>query len=478
MKKITTHQPKVPWTWVAWMIFPWVTMTYYGMCSGAPLTFTIRKFVENPSLVALLSSVNLAFNFLVGAVTSYMSDRIWTRWGRRRPLLIIGWTGGALAMAFIPLAPNIGTLVVLIIVFQFCTDVGTPYEPLFNEVIPPQQRGRAATMRSILQNLTSLFSNAVMLAQFDRQYDLNLVGQRLRITGEMTLYWVGALAVLASVLFLILKVRETPPPESIRREAFSVPRFFREIFGQRQWWMVYLLYVCPYLTAAGIGSFGGSGLGAFIPLFLNEQVGFSKEQIGWAAGAAGVVNMLLFVPLFGILADRLPRLRLFQVATIAPAVVNLGFYFVARFVLDYHVPFGVLLGFGIATEAMMALLYVLWGPLIYDYVPTARYGTVSAGFSFIGGFVVFALINGSGLWVGGMTRAFGTAGASRYDYSSAFLWQFLAALISLGIALYFGREVRRGRIIPYARLEFEQRKVPVLNGGAAGEPGGKADGRD
>ncbi len=455
MSRIETHRPKVPWTWVSSMVLPWGALTYFGACSGAPLTFTIRKLVESPTLVAFLSSINYALVFLVSAVASYMSDRIWTRWGRRRPFLVVGWIGGALAMFFVPLADNVWTLAALIVVFQLCSDIGSPYEPLYNEVIPPAQRGRASTMRNILQNLTSLFFNGFMLAQFDRQYDLGKTSAWLHLNGEKAIYWVGTVLVLAAALFLALGVRETPPPESIVRERFSFVRFVRDVFGQRQQWLVYLLYVCPWLMIAGIGTFGSSPTGAFVTLFQSEQLGFSKQQIGWAAGTIGVINMLLFVPLWGYLADRVPRLGFFRWALLVPMVVNFTFFLLVRYVTDYSVPFSVLMAFSILSEGFMSLVYVLWGPLIYDYLPSNGYGTAGAGFSFVGGLTTFLLINGAGMWVQGFTHLFGTLGKSPYDYSSAFIWQAACALLAFGIASYFAREVRRGKIIAYAKLEFE-----------------------
>ena len=452
------------------MIMPWSALTYFGNCGGAPLAFTIRKLVESPALVAFLSSINFAMVFLVSAAASYMSDRIWTRWGRRRPLLIVGWTGGAIAMFFVPLADNVWTLAALIVVFQFCSDVGSPYEPLYNEVIPPAQRGRASTMRNIMQNLTGLFFNGVMLAQFDRQYDLGRLNQWLHLDGERAIYWVGSAAVLATSAFLAFKVRETPPPESIRRERMSVTTFFRDVFGNRQQWMVYMLYVSPYLVIAGIGTFMASSFGAFVTLFTSEQLGFSRQQIGWSAAAIGVINMAVFVPVWGFLADRLPRLRLFHFALLVPVVVNLTLWLVVRFGADYSISFTTLLVFAVLSEGTMSLIMVLWGPLVYDYLPSSSYGTAGAGFSFVGGLTNFLLINGAGLWVQGLTHVFGTAGQSRFDYSSAFLWQVLAAAVAFTLVAFFKREVARGRVIAHARIEFDQaerERTTKSSGGAA-----------
>lgn len=459
MKKIETHHPKVPWSWVGSMIFPWASLTYFGLCSGAPLTFTIRKLVESPALVAFLASINYMLVFLVSGIASYMSDRIWTRWGRRRPLLIVGWIGGAVAMFFVPLAEDVWTLAALIVVFQLCSDVGSPYEPLYNEVIPPAQRGRASTMRNIMQQMTSLFFNGVMLAQFDKKYDLGKTGDWLQLNGEKAIYWVGCVVVAAAALFLAFKVRETPPPQSIVRERFSPLRFVRDVFGQRQQWMIYTLYVCPILVVAGVGTFGSSPVGAFVTLFQAEQLGFSKQQIGWSAGLVGIINMVLFVPVWGYLADRLPRLQMFRFALLAPIVVNFTFFLIVRFVADYAVPYPALLAVAIMSEGLMSMIYVLWGPLVYDYLPSNAYGTAAAGFSFVGGLMTFLLMNGAGMWVQGFTRVFGTAGPSAYDYSSAFIWQAVGAAIAFGLASFFAREVKRGRVIAHARLEFEAAKA-------------------
>jgi MFS family permease len=455
--KIETHHAKVPWTWVAWMVYPWMAMTFFGNCGGAPLAFTIRKLVESPALVALLSSINFGLIFIVGAISSYMSDRIWTRWGRRRPLLIAGWAGGAIAMAFVPLADSVWSLAALIIIFQFCSDVGSPYEPLYNEVIPPSQRGRASTMRNIMNNLTGLFFNGVMLAQFDRQYDLSALNSVITLNGERVIYWSGCIVMFLAAVMLGMKVRETPPPGSILREPFRPLKFLRDVFGSRQQWMVYVLYCCPFLSIAGIGSFLASAYGAFIPLFQNEQLGFTRQQIGWAAGVVGIVNMVLFVPVWGYLADRMSRLKLFQFALLAPAVVNLALFVVVRFFTHYTLPFPGMIAFAILSEGMMALVYILWGPLIYDYLPSNAYGTASAGFSFVGGFTNFLLINGAGLWVEGFTHLFGESGRGKFDYSSIFVWQAATATLAVLLVGHFAREVKRGKIVAYARLEFEEK---------------------
>ena len=84
---------------------------------------------------------------------------------------------------------------------------------------------------------------------------------------KILLSTVAVVAILgvATVIFLMFAVRETPPPGGIRREPFRPGIFFRDIFGHRQWWMVYLLYACPIIAGAGLGG----GMSTFLPLFLS-----------------------------------------------------------------------------------------------------------------------------------------------------------------------------------------------------------------
>lgn len=435
------------------MAVPWVTFNYTEMCSGMPMVFTMRKFIEDPALISLLSSLNITFNFVVGAVVSYMSDRIWTRWGRRRPLLIVGWTGLAVTLLLLPLARNLWTLAALIVLYQFFQDVAKPYEPLYNEVIPPHQRGRAGIIRNLTQNLSAIFFNAVLIAQFDRDYGIDALGGGITITGETVLYWIGAAGTLLTVAFLVLKVRETPPARSIRRERFVPRQFLRDVFGHRQWWFVYLLYLCPILASGA-----GGGPSPFLPLFLAEQLHFTKAEIGWSSGAVMVLNLILFVPLSGLLADRVSRLRLFQVALIGQALAHFAFFLYARCLADFVVSLPVATAFLAANSAFVYLGYVLWGPLVYDYVPSERYGTVSAGFSFAGGLAGFLCLNASGLWVKGFTALFGRGGTGAMDYSSVFAFQLPAGLAALALARCFEREVKRSRIIAHGRLEFEEKQ--------------------
>jgi hypothetical protein len=98
-------------------------------------------------------------------------------------------------LLLLPLARNLWVLLGVVILCQFCQNLARPYEPLHNEVVPPPQRGRTRTLRSIMQNLLGIFFTTMLLAQFDWQSGLASLGGRFPVNGEKTAYWVGRIPI-------------------------------------------------------------------------------------------------------------------------------------------------------------------------------------------------------------------------------------------------------------------------------------------
>ena len=111
---IRTLQKRIHW----WAVVLLTSTTSVGVMvealSAAPLTFTIRKFTADPALISFIGSINLAFSFLVAPYVSWKSDRIWTRWGRRKPFLIGGWSILILALLACPVAPSLWLLILCV----------------------------------------------------------------------------------------------------------------------------------------------------------------------------------------------------------------------------------------------------------------------------------------------------------------------------------------------------------------------------
>jgi len=451
--RMVTYLPHVPWRWVVLLATPWVTSMYIGSCNGPAMTFTLKRFVSDPFLITIFSSINILFNFLVGAVANYLSDRIWTPIGRRKPFLLAGWIGTATTIVLVPIVPNLLWLVPLLIIFQFCIDLATPYQPLQNEIIPQPQRGRAATITTMLHMTQTMIFGAAVIGRFDDVYRINVFGRMRVITGECVIYWLGALALLGVILLIGIIVKERPPLETVRQQKISPVTFFRDIFGERQWWMLYMLFLCPGLAGAW---------GTLIPLFITEQLGFTKQELGLSMAIGMPVMIFVAIPIAGILVDKFAhlRLRLFQLGILIPAIIGFSFFLYIKYVAHYQISIVLWMCVGMVGALFGSWTTVSWGPLMFDYMPSSKFGTISAGFGFVDGIASFVLMNISGLWVKFYSAIF-APGAKTFDYSSVYIPSFASALIAAGLLEFFRIQVARGKVIPYGKLEHaaEQQRV-------------------
>jgi MFS family permease len=210
---------------------------------------------------------------------------------------------------------------------------------------------------------------------------------------------------------------------------------------------VYLLYIVPLM---------GPGGGSFGVLMKTEQLGFSKAELGFSVSVGMVVMVVVFAPLAGYLTDKTSRMRLLRIGIIGPAAVELIYFLYLRYVADYSIPLSTAILFGLAGMAFKTCAYLVWGALVFDYIPRNQFGTVSAGLTVFGGLTPFLMINLAGFWITQFTKLFGTAGGSRYDYSSLYVLQVGCAAAALWITYFFEREERKGNVLPLGRNEVAQ----------------------
>lgn len=450
---IVTQKKRVPWSWVVVMAIPFFANNYVEMCSGAPLIFTIKKFIDNPALIAFLLSINIAFNFLIAPFVAYHSDRIWTRFGRRKPFVVVGWLGVVCSLIALPLAPNAWTLVLIIVLYQLFEDVAFtgPWQPLYYEVVPPSQRGRGSAINHAMQGLMGLIMNFGLIAQFDKIYNLPgevgaLAGRPITVTGELVLYWLGAAVVFAALVLIMLGIKETPVQNVVVRERFSIIRFVRNMFGDRQWLLIYMLI---------FGQIGlNAGLALIEPLMITEQFGYTKKMFGHVSGYSDIFLLVVCLPIIGFLADRVDRLKLFQIGLFLNVVRHVSYWSFIKFVAEDQIPSPQAVQFFFFLNPLVRVFgNVCMGPLLFDHIPRNSMGTVHAGMSFVRGIVRIVINWGVGVWLFVYSYMFLEKGV--YDYSSGLLYLAAVGIFGLWASLYFGRMKKQGKIIEYGRIEVE-----------------------
>jgi Na+/melibiose symporter-like transporter len=385
---ITTCQRQVPFRWIAFAILPWASITFNGGIIGVVFLFSLKKFIENPAGLTLVLSLPSFVSLVSQPVCSFLSDRIWTRFGRRKPFVITSLTGMTLFLVLMPLMPNFWCLLATYMLYNACGDLNSPLEPLKLEIIPPHERGRATGAMNWVANLATVTFYFVALGRFD---DVSyFAGFPLR--GETAIYWSGALVLAVMLLLVALGIHEVEQKSALRGQRLSLRNFFGGLLD-RELWPVYLL-----VFGASCLNFY-SGLGPLSNLLYTEQWNYTKQEMGINVAIGGIINFFA-IGLLTLFADRLNRMKAYRLLICLSLAVQILYYCYVNFVLPDKRPTLIeIIVFGETISILSILTGLVYTPLVYDYIERNKMGTFNAGQSVVGRLTTLITLNGVGLFV-------------------------------------------------------------------------------
>jgi glycoside/pentoside/hexuronide:cation symporter, GPH family len=319
-----------------------------------------------------------------------ISDRIRTRWGRRRVLLLFGALplGISFAMMWLvppwePLALTAYYALAFILFDTVFTAVHVGYNALTPEMTPDYDE------RSSLNGYRMVFSisgtlGAIILATVLSWY----------IDDTRVLYGlVGAGLGLASIIppLIVFRVTRERPAEE-QPEPLPVRDALAATLSNRPFWMVMGLYLLSWTTA--------SILAAVLVYYANYYLRVPDQANYFVLVAQGAA--ILFIPLWVWVARRLDKRRAFILGILSWIVVLVALFGLRADQVTLAYVLAALAGSGIATA------YVIPWSMVPDII---EYDQVSTGQRREGSYYAFAslfqkLATGLAIWALGQVLAF------------------------------------------------------------------------
>ena len=289
-------------------------------------------------------------SMVVAPLFGALSDRIVTRFGRRRPWMVVG-TGmnilGLLGLAYIPRANDLGSLPLFILAFmwvEFWNNVANaPFNALIPDLVPKEQRGTASGWFGIMFVLGSFVGAATGLV-FTHQGTTDIAG---------IYYFLSAILVL-TMLGTVLTVREprvtaSLPPFRWKEFLFGLlapfqDHDFRWVFWTRFLWVMGTFTVQEFLQ------YYMRDVVRVFTLF-GQPVASTPEAAVSFFGAALLLGAVAPSLIAGVLSDRFGRKIMVYVSSALQALVPIVLVFFTSFELT------ILLGiaFGIGYGAYQAV---------------------------------------------------------------------------------------------------------------------------
>ena len=158
---------------------------------------------------------------LVQPVVGTLSDRTWTRFGRRIPYLFVGATAAVLVMCLLPNSGSLGLslssvmifgLIMLMLLDTSINMAMQPFKMMVGDMVNERQKGKAYSIQSFLCNAGSVVGflfpflfTAIGLS--------NVAPEGVVPDSVIWSFYVGAAILILCVIYTTVKVKEWPPQE-------------------------------------------------------------------------------------------------------------------------------------------------------------------------------------------------------------------------------------------------------------------------
>ena len=158
---------------------------------------------------------------LVQPIVGSLSDKTWTRFGRRIPYLFIGATLAVIVMCLLPNAGSFGMSVSMALIFGLVTlmllDTSLnmamqPFKMMVGDMVNEKQKGTAYSIQSFLCNAGSV-AGFIFPFFFTWIGVKNVAPKGVVPDSVIWSFYVGALILILCVVYTTFKVKEWPPKE-------------------------------------------------------------------------------------------------------------------------------------------------------------------------------------------------------------------------------------------------------------------------
>jgi len=188
---------------------------------SANISRIFRTLGADPHSLSFFWILPPLMGILVQPIVGTLSDRTWTRFGRRIPYLFIGALTAVAVMCLLPNAGSLGLGLSMVMIFGLLmlmlldTSINMamqPFKMMVGDMVNEKQKGKAYSIQSFLCNAGSVvgFLFPFIFAWIGLK---NVAPEGIVPDTVIWSFYVGAAILILCVVYTSLKVKEWPPKE-------------------------------------------------------------------------------------------------------------------------------------------------------------------------------------------------------------------------------------------------------------------------
>jgi maltose/moltooligosaccharide transporter len=344
-----------------------------------------EKLGANPDQLPMLWLAAPLTGLIIQPIIGSMSDRTWSRLGRRRPYFLVGAILASTALFFMPTSGNLWMAAGLLWILDASINVSMePFRAFVADKLNSDQRTTGFVMQSFFIGLGATFAGWLPLAF-----------RRFGVTGNtqggipLTIkyaFQIGAVAFLLAVLWTVFTSKEYPPEDMeafnrMRSEKAGIAAGLSEIFTALREMPRTMRQLAPVQIFTWLGLFCMWLF--YVPAVARHVFGALDPKseaythgVEWGGFAMSFMNITCFAVAFLLpfLAKATSRKTVHALCLVCGALGLLSIYFISSpwmLVLS-------MVGVGIAWASILSMPYAI----LSGALPAARMGVYMGVFNF------------------------------------------------------------------------------------------------
>ena len=316
---------------------------------------------------------------IVQPIIGILSDRTWTRLGRRIPYLFIGAFFAVAVMCLLPNAGSFGMGVAAAMIFGLCalmlldTSINMamqPFKMMVGDMVNAKQKGLAYSIQSFLCNAGSLVGYVFPFV-FATIGISNIADKGVVPDSVIYSFYIGALILILCAIYTTIKVKEYPPELYAQyhgiektQQAEKVGIFTLLAKAPRTFWTAGLVQFFCWMAFMFMWTYtnGSIALSAFdAPLTTVDNVVLIDTQSAEYQAAGNWVGILFAVQAIGsvLWSMVIPLFKNIKQAYVASVVLGGTGFISIYFMHDKYLLFISYLLIGAAWAGMLAIPFTL-----------------------------------------------------------------------------------------------------------------------
>lgn len=323
--------------------------------NNAILSLYLRRFTANAIVIGLLGSTHSFEGAVIQPLVGSASDRMRSKWGRRRPFILTAIPISSLFLLLTPMCAmlphnlRLAAMVTCIFLFTVTFNISQdPYNALMPDITPERQRGRVTGISMFIFLLGQVL--LVMLPEKLGPFT---------VTTE-TKFSICALLMLATTLVTCLLIKEPDHPHEVVQKTNHLQSVVVALRGLQTLRQARKALLVSFLSGLGIGA-----VFPFLTVFVKSITGCT-DQVAEVAFLFLVATTALCVVPFGWLTDKIGPRAVLLIALALIGSASLGGLWVQN-IAQIKV---VMILAGVGNAAQFAAAY----PLLYLLVPPEETG--------------------------------------------------------------------------------------------------------